>query len=101
MNPYIIKRPVITEKSIQMAQLANRYTFEVDTLANKDQIKAAVEEMYKVNVIDVNTIRGHRVSRTTGRKRMRTVVAPTKKAIVQLKKGQTIELFEFGGSEAA
>ena len=52
----IIKRPVITEKSTDlMAQ--NKYTFEVDIRATKPQIKAAVEEIFKVKVEKVNTSR--------------------------------------------
>lgn len=99
MNPYIIKKPVITEKSVTLAQTQNKYTFEVDRLANKDQIKEAIEAFYGVEVISVNTIHGHRVRKATGRKRMKTVVAPTKKAIVQLKEGQTLDIFEFGPAE--
>jgi ribosomal protein L23 len=72
MQAYIIKRPVITEKSVVLAQLQNRYTFEVDRLANKDQIKAAIEALYGVNVTAINTVRGHRTYTTTGKKRIKT-----------------------------
>lgn len=99
MNHYIIKKPIISEKSVLMAQKENKYTFEVDRLANKDQIVSAIEAMYGVHVIDVNTVRGHRVLKNTGRKRMRTVVAPTKKAIVRLEKGQKIDIYEFATEE--
>jgi large subunit ribosomal protein L23 len=99
MNLHIIKKPIITEKSIVLAKSENKYTFKVDRLANKDQVKQAIEEMFGVNVLAVNTIRSHRVRRATGRKRMRTVIAATKKAIVELKKGQTIDFFEFGSTE--
>lgn len=101
MQTFIIKRPVISEKSVVMAQTQNKYTFEVDRLANKDQIKAAIEDLYGVHVVDINTIRGHRVTKATGKKRMKTLVAPTKKAIIELKPGQKIDIFEFGSAEAA
>lgn len=101
MSSFIIKRPVITEKSITLAQVENKYTFEVDRLANKDQVKDAIQSLYGVDVTAVNTVRGHRILKATGRKRMKTLVAPTKKAIVELKKGQTIDLFEFGSADAA
>jgi large subunit ribosomal protein L23 len=99
MNPYIIKKPLITEKSITLAQTENKYTFVVDRLANKDQIRVAIEEMFKVKIIAINTIRSYRAKKTTGRKRLKTVMANTKKAIVKLKKGQTIDLFELSGSD--
>lgn len=101
MSSFIIKRPVITEKSVALAQIENKYTFEVDRLANKDQVKTAIESLYGVDVTAVNTVRGHRILKATGRKRMKTLVAPNKKAIVELKKGQTIDLFEFGSAEEA
>ena len=57
MNAYdIIRRPVITEKS--MSEMADKkYTFIVDINANKTQIKSAVEEIFKVKVDKVNTIK--------------------------------------------
>ncbi|WP_066640512.1 50S ribosomal protein L23 [Desulfolucanica intricata] len=87
----ILKRPVVTEKS--MALLAdNKYTFLVDLRANKSEIKKAVEEIFKVKVDKVSTLR------VKGKpKRVRNVVGKTsdvKKAIVKLKEGDKIELFE-------
>lgn len=95
----IIKRPVVSEKSLLLAQNENKYTFEVARQANKDQIQAAIEAVYGVTVEAVNTVTGHRVKKTTGRKRMPTIVAPTKKAVVTLPKSQTISVFDFGGSQ--
>ncbi|RKO65902.1 50S ribosomal protein L23 [Desulfofundulus salinus] len=87
----ILKRPLITEKS--MSLLAdNKYTFIVDPNANKVEIKKAVEELFKVKVEKVNTMR---VKGKT--KRVRNVVGrrpDVKKAIVTLRKGDKIELFE-------
>ncbi|MDH5533576.1 MAG: 50S ribosomal protein L23 [Candidatus Pacebacteria bacterium] len=99
MNPYIIKKPVITEKSLLLAQSENKYVFEVDKLANKDQIRVAVEEFFGVEVQDVNTIRRNKTIKKTGKKRMRVVVPQVKKAIVQLKKGHKIEMFDFNPNE--
>ncbi|MFZ5376417.1 MAG: 50S ribosomal protein L23 [Patescibacteria group bacterium] len=97
MNLQIIKRPVITEKSLQLANSENVYVFEVDRSATKDQVKEAVEVLYKVNVVDVNTVMRPRVKKATGRKRMQVISAKTKKALVKLQKGQSIKLFDIGG----
>lgn len=87
----ILKRPVVTEKS--MALLGeNKYTFIVDLKANKVEIKKAVEELFKVKVRKVRTMRYKGKLR-----RVRNVLGRTpdfKKAIVTLKEGDKIELFE-------
>ncbi|HEY8394758.1 MAG TPA: 50S ribosomal protein L23 [Thermaerobacter sp.] len=91
MNPHdIILRPVITEKSMQ--QLAeNKYTFLVHPRANKIQIKKAVEEIFKVRVKKVNTIRVRGKLRRVGRFAGRQPDA--KKAIVTLAEGHRIKEF--------
>lgn len=94
MNHTLLKRPVITEKSVAMAQNQNVYTFEVDRLANKAQIKSLIEELYGVHVLDINTIRKYRVKKATGRKRLSSLAGLTKKALVHLQPGETIELFD-------
>ncbi|PJF22715.1 MAG: 50S ribosomal protein L23 [Phototrophicales bacterium] len=89
----ILRRPVVTEKSNIMNDELGQYVFEVALNANKIQIKAAVEEIFGVTVERVNTMvmppkRGRR-----GRKwYMRT--SKWKKAIVTLKPGEKIELFD-------
>jgi large subunit ribosomal protein L23 len=88
----VIKRPVITEKSSIMAGELNQYVFEVDLKANKIQIKAAIEEIYKVEVVKVSTLilpmkRGRRGRKYYARS------AEWKKAIVTLPAGQSIEAF--------
>lgn len=92
MSPYdVLKRPIVTEASTDAMEF-NKYTFEVDSRANKVQIRRAVEEIFKVRVTKVNTMwvpgktkrRGTSVGRTPDRK----------KAIVTLAPGDTIELFE-------
>jgi len=91
----ILRRPVVTEKMTAQTEKLGRYGFIVDGNANKLQIKSAVEKMYSVTVEDVRTMRygGKRKSRNTksgviaGRKNN------FKKAIVQLKKGETIDFY--------
>ena len=94
MNAYdIIKRPVITEQSMENVA-DKKYVFEVDINANKTEIKAAVEEAFGVKVAKVNTVRMiGKVKRTgayaAGRR------AAYKKAIVTLTAdSKTIEFFE-------
>ena len=55
----ILIKPIVTEKMTIQGEKLNRYAFEVDLEANKIQIKAAVEEMYGVKVLDVNTVNYH------------------------------------------
>ena len=85
----IIRSPVITEKLADMAG-ERKYAFIVEMSANKVQIKKAVSEMFKVSVVDVNTMIMHgkkrRVRYHIGRRPDR------KKAIVTLKEGDKIEL---------
>jgi large subunit ribosomal protein L23 len=88
----VIKRPVITEKSNQMAANHRQFTFEVDPRANKIQIKEAVEVIFNVDVIQVTTMVMPIKRSRRGRKYY--VRAPEwKKAIVTLPVGQTIPLF--------
>ena len=91
MNSYdIVKRPIITEKSMKLVE-KNQYTFEVDRKATKTEIKAAVEELFNVKVLSVNVINGlkkeKRVGKYTG------FLPAVTKAIVTLEKGNKIEIF--------
>ena len=86
----VLIRPIITEASTDALQL-NKYTFEVARWANKIEIRRAVEEIFKVHVVKVNTlpIRGKK-----HRRRQWVVKEPDrKKAIVTLRPGETIEVF--------
>ena len=87
----VIKRPLITEKTAWEAEARNRYSFEVAMAADKDEIKNAIQSIYGVSVDKVSTqIRKGKYFRT------RFGPAKTsswKKATVQLKPEQTIELF--------
>ncbi len=100
MNPHIIKRPIITEKTLFLVNRTNAYTFEVQPTANKNQIAQAVEEMFNVKVTGVSTVMRGRSLRRTGRRRVTTLVPRTKKAILTLQKGQTISLFDVSGEAA-
>lgn len=85
----ILKAPVITEKS-EIARSAGKYTFKVDSKANKLEIKEAIEKIFNVKVTAIRTLnvkpKKRRVGRYTG------LTNRTKKAIVTLAEGQTIDL---------
>ena len=87
----ILRKPIISEKASGL-QEANKFTFEVDKSASKHQIKIAVEEAFGVNVVNVNVL-------TLRRKRKRfgprlSKLSFWKKAIVTLKQGDTITMYE-------
>lgn len=87
----IMKKPVISEKSMSMLE-SNKYSFYVDTNANKIEIKKAVEELFKVTVLNVNTLSVKGKIKRVGRYAGKT--SDRKKAIVTLKEGDKIEIFE-------
>jgi len=89
----VIVSPRITEKAMADA-LANQYTFAVHPQATKTQIRHAIEEIFKVNVLKVNTVNVRGKSRNFARRGVRTrgKQSDFKKAIVTLKAGQKIEL---------
>jgi large subunit ribosomal protein L23 len=92
MNKYqVIKRPLVTERSVDMAE-EGIYSFEVDRDANKLEIREAIEAIFKVSVVGVNTLRVHRKQR--GRGRFAGYTQVSKKAIVRLKPGDKIDIFE-------
>ena len=88
---YIIKKQMLTEKSTEAMNEQGRFTFLVDRRASKDQIKDAVESIYGVKVVGVNT-----QVRKGKERRLKygwVTETKTKKAIVRLAEGQTIDLF--------
>jgi Ribosomal protein L23 len=91
----VIIKPIVTEKMTLVTEKLNRYGFKVNPDANKLQIKQAVEEMYNVTVESVNTINydGKKKSRYTKSGLISGKVAAYKKAIVTLKKGDTIDFY--------
>jgi large subunit ribosomal protein L23 len=89
----IIRRPIIlTEKSSRLRDQGNKVIFEVNPTANKIQIKSAIETLFKVGVVDVNTLvmRGKDKRMGRGYAKLRN----WKKAIVTLKAGDQIQFFE-------
>ena len=94
----IILRPVVSEKSIDESA-RGKYTFAVHSDANKIQIKAAIEELYKkenVTVVAVNVLTTKAKEKRRGNRRGQIVgyTTPWRKAIVTLAPGQKIEFFE-------
>jgi large subunit ribosomal protein L23 len=92
-NPHdVIRRALITEKGTKMRETGNRFLFEVHPGANKLEIKSAVEEIFGVSVEKVRTqnLLGKlkRMGRNEGRR------PAWKKAIVTLREGDNIDLFE-------
>ena len=96
--PEVIIRPVISEKSIDESG-RGKYTFAVHDKANKIQIKAAIEELYKkeqVTVVSVNVLTSKAKEKKRGTRRGQIIGHTTawRKAIVTLAPGQKIEFFE-------
>ncbi len=88
----IILKPVVSEKSMEMMQDANTYTFQVDKRANKVEIKRAIEDIFNVEVLKVNTMNVRGKKRRMGRNEGKR--PDWKKAMVKLAKGNEIEIFE-------
>lgn len=88
----IVKRPLITEKGMRGNEEQNTVLFKVDQRANKLQIKQAVEALFQVKVLKVNTLNMQGKKR---RVRFREGKKPDwKKAYVTLREGDTITFFE-------
>ena len=87
----ILKAPIITEQTTKLIESENRYTFKVDRKANKVEIKKAVETIFNVKVLSVNTInvlpKFKRMGKYEGYK------SAYKKAIVKIAEGQKIDAF--------
>jgi large subunit ribosomal protein L23 len=87
----IILAPVVSEKSYELIEKNNTYTFEVDPRSSKEQIKYAVEKVFEVKVLRVNTMnRKGKVKRTGYKLGKRKDV---KRAVVTLAEGNSIDLF--------
>ncbi len=87
----ILIRPIITEKTTGMMQ-ENKYTFRVPLTANKVEIRQAVESIFNVKVLNVNTVRVYGKAKRVGKYAGRT--SDYKKAIVKIAEGNTIPVFE-------
>ena len=91
----ILVKPIITEKITKEGEVFNRFGFVVDKKANKVQIKKAVEATYGISVVSVNTM-NYRADRTTKYTKSGLISGKTnsyKKAVVQVKEGETIDFY--------
>lgn len=94
-NPrLIILRHLVTEKGTRIREHQNKYFFAVHMGANKIDVKRAVESLFKVHVEEVNTLIMRGKTRRYGFRRQVGVRPNWKKAVIRLKKGETIEAFE-------
>jgi large subunit ribosomal protein L23 len=88
----IILQPVVSEKSYDLVDANNQYTFIVDPRANKTEIKQAIQVIFDVKVVSVNTMnrqgKRKRTGMTIGRRKN------TKRALVTLASGDSIDVFE-------
>lgn len=94
----VIIAPIVTEKSTKEATLG-KFTFKVAKEADKKMIKKAIENAFKVNILHISTniVKGRSVR--TGARRIEFKKPAFKKAVAELKSGQTIPLFETGGQK--
>lgn len=89
----VLKRPIVTEKTMIATDEQNKVTFEVDMRANKLQVREAVQTAFNVDVTDVHIL--VMPAKTTRRgKQIRIRQAKWKKAVVTLAPGDSIQLFE-------
>ena len=87
----IILAPVVSEKSYDLIEHNNTYTFLVDTRSNKSEIKSAVEQVFGVRVVRVNTMNRKGKLKRQGWKMGKR--KDTKRALVTLAAGNSIDLF--------
>ena len=81
--------PLVTEKTTNLSEL-NKIVFKVPSTANKKNLKTNIEKIFKVNVIKINIINKQNRTKLTRNKKVK--VSGFKKAIITLKKGQSIDL---------
>jgi len=91
----ILLKPIVTEKMTDQGDKFNRYGFVVEKTANKLQIKQAVEELYEVTVLDVNTMRypGKLKTRYTRSGVTSGKTNSYKKAVVTVAEGEAIDFY--------
>ena len=87
----VLKRPLFTEKCDRLKDKFNQYAFEVELTANKIEIRQAVEKIFGVKVLSVNTLRMHGTVKRRGKSEGRR--PDWKKAIGTLKEGDTIPIW--------
>ncbi len=88
----VVFKPVVSEKSYDLIQDNNTYTFLVDKRSNKTEIKQAVQEIFDVRVVSVNTMNRKGKQKRTGYVLGRR--ASSKRALVKLAVGDSIDIFE-------
>lgn len=88
--PDLVRRPLVTEKATRLLE-ENKYIFEVIPAATKPQIKAAIEELFSVKVVAVNTMNPPKKSRRVGR--FAGFKPQYKRAVITLAEGDSITLF--------
>lgn len=91
----VIIKPIITEKITKEGEIFNRFGFVVDKKANKVEIKKAIESAYGVSVVSVNTM-NYRADRSVKYTKSGLISGKTnayKKAVVQVKEGETIDFY--------
>lgn len=88
----VIRRPIISEKSTALAEVAGRYAFEVALQANKHEVKDAVQRLFNVKVRNVHTMVMHGKVKRVGRFEVKR--PNWKKALVTLAEGHKIEFFQ-------
>ncbi|MBM6841133.1 50S ribosomal protein L23 [[Clostridium] spiroforme] len=88
----VLKKPVLTEKSLALQAEENKYTFDVDLNANKTEVKIAVEKMFNVKVEKVNIMNVKPKNKRMGRYEGKT--NKRRKAIVKLAEGSSINYFD-------
>ena len=94
MNVFkVLRRPVVTEKST-ILQERHKYVFVVHVDATKSEVREAVERVFEVNVVSVNTMKTKPRVRKIAASGRRAKVSGSKKAVVTLKPGETIQIFE-------
>ncbi len=86
----VIVRPLITEKTMQLQEADNKFTFEVAKGANKTQVRQAIEEIFNVKVEQVNILNVRPKSKRVGKYSGTT--SAVRKAVVKVAQGQTINL---------
>lgn len=96
MDHDIILAPIISEKSMKDAK-SNKFTFKVLIQANKKMIKKAIEDQFKVDVLDIKTaiVKGRK--KRAGARRIEILQSAWKKAVAKVKTGEKISLFDIGG----
>jgi len=89
---HVVQKPLLTEKGTRLKDEANQYLFRVEKTATKVEIKRAIEQLFKVTVLDVRTLRVQGKAKRLGRFQGRR--PDWKKAIATLKAGDSIDLYE-------